>query len=648
MLKSAARALLVAVAAIALVGTSVTSASAVGGGTISGSANYYLARVTLYNAATSQAIRTVEADSSGNFAFTGLAPGTYKIGFVGPSFSIGSDVRPPRTPEFWENASTLAEATVITITGSETVAINATLDPAPPDIAGTLIHNAGGAALWDSYPSSARQAFVYDVDGNLVGDAVARVGWGARYEIWQVPPGTYTVKIVLRFPSLSYADTYLGDTPFRSQATQVTVVAGETTAGPSVTLSAASTICGNFVDEVTHEPVDSWGNVQAWLLNSASGEYELFAETGTGYQHCSYGLWPGDYRLRFVPRSGSPFVAEWWEDSYYPDLATDITVGSRVNVTANFELGGIAAYRLGGVDRYDANVGMSYETFPPSGEPYSIPVLYVASGEKYPDALSAGPAAIANGGGLLLVRYGDIPAVTLEEIERLNPQRIVVVGGPASVSAAVYTQLAGLTDEIDRITGADRYEVSRNLIEQEFACDAAPCLTKVFVATGRNFPDALSAGPAAGHIGGAVLLIDGAQSTLDTPTLDLLEDMGVYRAYIAGGPASVTPEVQSHLNAVLDGPVIRFTGADRYEAAANINSTIFGDATTVFISTGLKFADALAGGPLAGAYDGPLYLAPGTCMPETVALSIIERNPAELVLLGGPASISEDVLYWLC
>ncbi len=434
-------------------------------------------------------------------------------------------------------------------------------------------------------------------------------------------------------------------------ATLTTFVLVGTTATAASAATGTSQICGTIRD-ANSISVDARGVVQAWLVDPVTGTSQKVGEVAAEFTYCVSGLEPGEYRLQFWPDpdAGSPYVREWWQDpwgTYLEEWAGEVTVGNDQTVTANFWIDEHAADRLGGVDRYAANVAISEEMWSLS-ESHSLPVLYVASGEKYPDALSAGPVAIANNGGLLLVRYGDIPPVVLAEIQRLTPQRIVVVGGPASVSPAVYNQLAGLTGAISRVTGADRYEVSRNLIRQELACDSAPCLSTVFVVTGRNFPDALSAGPAAAHFDGAVLLVDGAQSTLDAPTLDLLDDMGVDQAYIAGGPASVTPAIESHLEAVLDGPVTRFAGADRYEAAANMNSAVFGEIHKVFISTGQKFADALSGGPLAGRYDAPLYLSPGTCLHESTLYSIRQRYAVSLVLLGGPASIAYEAPYRVC
>jgi len=47
------------------------------------------------------------------------------------------------------------------------------------------------------------------------------------------------------------------------------------------------------------------------------------------------------------------------------------------------------------------------------------------------------------------------------------------VGGPASVSPAVFDQLANLQHDIVRIGGADRYEVSRNLVSYGFYSSAS-------------------------------------------------------------------------------------------------------------------------------------------------------------------------------
>ena len=76
--------------------------------------------------------------------------------------------------------------------------------------------------------------------------------------------------------------------------------------------------------------------------------------------------------------------------------------------------------RLGGTDRYDTAAKVSKQYFA-SG----VPVAYVASGESFPDALAAGPAAAAGGGPVLLTQKDGIPPATATELTRLHPAKII-------------------------------------------------------------------------------------------------------------------------------------------------------------------------------------------------------------------------------
>lgn len=67
-----------------------------------------------------------------------------------------------------------------------------------------------------------------------------------------------------------------------------------------------------------------------------------------------------------------------------------------------------------------------------------------------------------------------------------------------------------------------------------------------------------------------------------------------------------------------------------------------------FVATGAGFADALAGGPLAGAFGAPLYLSQKTCMPAQALESLKLRNPSLMTSLGGLSSISEAAYRTPC
>ncbi|MDH6182174.1 GH35 family endo-1,4-beta-xylanase/putative cell wall-binding protein [Microbacteriaceae bacterium SG_E_30_P1] len=287
--------------------------------------------------------------------------------------------------------------------------------------------------------------------------------------------------------------------------------------------------------------------------------------------------------------------------------------------------------RIGGATRYDVAVGISQAAYPTTA-----PVVYVVNGEAYPDALSAGPAAALEGGPLLLVRPNEVPAAIAAEITRLDPARIVVVGGPASVGESVFTQLAGLAEEIDRVAGADRFEVSRAVAEYAFGD-----VEYAYVATGEKFPDALSAGGAAGVREAPVILVRGSSPSLDAATAGVLGSLSAERVRVLGGEASVSAGVFADLAA--RGEAVRLGGADRYEAARTINADAFDTAERVLIATGINFPDALAGSAWAAAAGAPLFVVPGSCVTPGVLADIDELGASHVTLLGGEASLSPAV-----
>jgi hypothetical protein len=101
-------------------------------------------------------------------------------------------------------------------------------------------------------------------------------------------------------------------------------------------------------------------------------------------------------------------------------------------------------------DRADAGAG------PTTG------VVFIATGENFPDALGAGPAAALGLGPILLVNKNSVPPATLNELNRLTPAQIFIVGGTAVITDGVKTTLEGLSfgPTVTRLAGANRYETA--------------------------------------------------------------------------------------------------------------------------------------------------------------------------------------------
>lgn len=92
-------------------------------------------------------------------------------------------------------------------------------------------------------------------------------------------------------------------------------------------------------------------------------------------------------------------------------------------------------------------------------------VVYIATGEQFPDALAAAANASLGIGPVLLVRHDSIPQATLDELNRLQPARIVIMGETEAISAGVQAQLVALafSPEVTRIGGPTRYETAAEL-----------------------------------------------------------------------------------------------------------------------------------------------------------------------------------------
>ena len=101
---------------------------------------------------------------------------------------------------------------------------------------------------------------------------------------------------------------------------------------------------------------------------------------------------------------------------------------------------------------------------PVDAAPGSIPlsgrtVAYLATGTNFPDALGAAPAAAVGLGPILLVQQNAIPQPTLDELNRIQPKEIFIMGGTGVISDAVKAQVQALpwSHTTTRVSGNDRY-----------------------------------------------------------------------------------------------------------------------------------------------------------------------------------------------
>ena len=290
--------------------------------------------------------------------------------------------------------------------------------------------------------------------------------------------------------------------------------------------------------------------------------------------------------------------------------------------------------RLAGSDRYTTAVAISKSSYSPG-----VPVAYLASGAGFADALAGAPAAAKSKGPILLTDSESITPVALEELKRLRPDRIVLLGGQGVISyeLGVKLELMDLAPTY-RSGGDDRYSTAVEISKSTYQ----PGVPVVYVASGASFPDALAGAPVAGHEKGPILL--SGRGGLPSVVTDELRRLRPAKIVILGGTGVIDSRVASQLENLTEGTVTRLAGTDRYATSAAISKSTFVPGVPVaYIASGTNFPDALAGAPVAGMRKGPVLLTERGSVPKVVLDELKRLRPAEIVILGGSGAVNSTV-----
>ncbi|WP_345761157.1 cell wall-binding repeat-containing protein [Diaminobutyricibacter sp. McL0608] len=397
----------------------------------------------------------------------------------------------------------------------------------------------------------------------------------------------------------------------------------------SGSVSVVSTATNTVTSTISHVGVGpaairiSPDGAQAWVLNTNGANVaviDVATETVVERFPLSVG---GMANIAFTPDGERAWVDIDGFTNPYPGMVASFDVKSaRWNPTVS---------RVSGADRYLTSVEVAKTAFPTVA-----PVVFVATGTGFADALAAAAPAAQLGGPLLLTDPDSLPASVQAEIQSLQPSTIYIVGGTGAISTTVEQQLHSLAPTVTRLAGSDRFETARKVIDVAF-----PSFTKVYVATGKDFPDALSASAAGGAAGIPVLLVNGTDPSLDQATTAFLTTHGANAFTVLGGPTVVSGGITNQLGDF--GRVTRIYGSDRYATSQLINADAFTAGTGAYFATGTQFADALSGAVLAAVNDSPLYVVQPGCVPEGSMHDLASRGVSRATLIGGTGALNNAV-----
>lgn len=293
--------------------------------------------------------------------------------------------------------------------------------------------------------------------------------------------------------------------------------------------------------------------------------------------------------------------------------------------------------RLAGATRYETMSLIVSEGFNQKGQ-----TIIVATGSDFPDALAATTLAGTENAPIVLTDSKTLAEDAKDQIKRLEPTKIYLIGGEGAISPAVATEIASIAGiEPQRIFGANRYETA---LEVYKACGSAASSTCI-LATGETFADALSIAPFA-YVKHAPIFLVNPTTGIDAATLEAIQDGSFTRAIIVGGKNAIPEDTEAQLS---DLGVFseRLAGENRYETSEKVATFAQLEGLTlanVGIATGTNFPDALAGCALCGSNNSVLLLAADTTAGRSAINNVITSDTAKGIeqgyIFGGENAVS--------
>lgn len=291
--------------------------------------------------------------------------------------------------------------------------------------------------------------------------------------------------------------------------------------------------------------------------------------------------------------------------------------------------------RISGQNRFDTAVNISKNYFKPG-----VDTVYLANGSSYIDALVMSTLTQLGQGPLLLTAREDLGQETLDEIKRLDPKNILLIGGSDTIGKEVVEKIeSGTGIQPLRIAGTTRFDTAAQIAKK---LEDGRDVREVYLVNAFKEVDAISASGPAKNQTKPVLLSE--FDRLPEKSQTALEDMGIETITLIGGYLSLSKDLENQLSK--EGyKVNRIGGANRYETSILLNQASYDTCTNVFLANGNSSVDALAIGPLAGEKGHGVVLSHENTLPEGVGDYINQTQTKSVTILGGENSISKDLEY---
>lgn len=292
---------------------------------------------------------------------------------------------------------------------------------------------------------------------------------------------------------------------------------------------------------------------------------------------------------------------------------------------------------LYGSNRFKTAVKVSQEGWPSGSDN-----VVIVNSKNTITGIIATPLATAHNAPILMTEQNNLIGDISNELKRLKPKNIYIVGDRSIISKEVSDKMKAATGaNIVRIFGKYPGEISA-AVAQNIA-KVKKVDTAYVVSVTNGVADALTISSKAGETKNPVIVVD--QNYINANAFTFLST-NVSSVYYVGGEKSISTSLINQIDGVVNnaGAGNRVYGSSRHSTNVNVVNRFYKDvnlpAVTVTKSDNIGLVDTVPAGPLAAKKNSPIVLTEKNSVPNVTKELLDSRKTNSIYQIGGGISAS--------
>lgn len=287
-----------------------------------------------------------------------------------------------------------------------------------------------------------------------------------------------------------------------------------------------------------------------------------------------------------------------------------------------------------GSDRYDTAAKISKKGW------NSASTVVIANGLNEIEGIVANPLASVYNAPVLLTDKNKVSSYTINELKRLKPSNIIIIGGKNSIGESAEKSIKNAVSSVSikRIDGSNIEELSANIAKE---IDSKANVSKIYVAGENGAADALSVVSKAAEEKSPIIVT--SKNSVNSSVKNWIKSNSISSAYFLGKTAVISDNVIKEIDSVVSGNVSgnRIGGSNRNQTNAKVIKALYPSENynPVFVAKNRPLVDAISVGVYAARTKSPIVIA-GNALDSEQANILKNKKTNSVFRIGG--GISND------